>query len=95
MVNFRKLTDKAKDAIDKRGGTESLKGDAQELRNIAKGEGSLKDKARKAGKAIKDPGARGTERSGGPGRPRYGRAEPEPGAQHGHPEADSPSTRSK
>ena len=32
MVNFKKLTDKAKVVVDKRGGVESLKEDAQELR---------------------------------------------------------------
>ena len=59
MVNFKRLTNKAKDVVDKRGGVDSLKGDATELREIAKGKGSLKDKAKAAGKAIKDPGRRG------------------------------------
>jgi hypothetical protein len=60
VVNFRnvkRLADKAKDQVDKRGGTGALKQDADELKSIAKGEGSLKDKAKAAGKAIKDPGA--------------------------------------
>src|SRR5262249_23336273 len=60
MVNFRNLKrigDKAKEQVDKRGGTDSLKEDAEELKGIAKGEGSLKDKAKAAGKAIKEPGA--------------------------------------
>ena len=60
MVNFRNLKrigDKAKEQVDKRGGTDSLKEDADELKGIAKGEGSLKDKAKAAGKAIKEPGA--------------------------------------
>jgi hypothetical protein len=57
MVNFRRLADQAKKVIDKRGGTEALKEDAEELGGIAKGEGSLKDKAKEAGKAIKEPGA--------------------------------------
>ncbi len=59
MVNFKKLTDKAKDQVEKRGGTESLKQDMGELKDIAKGKGSLKDKAKAAGKAVKDPGAEG------------------------------------
>ena len=66
MVNFRnvkKLADKAKDQVDKRGGTDSLKEDAAELKSIAKGKGSLKDKAKAAGKAIKDPGAEGPEKT--------------------------------
>jgi hypothetical protein len=61
MVNFKKLADKAKDQVDKRGGSDSLKGDANELKGIAKGKGSLKDKAKAAGQAIKDPGAEGPD----------------------------------
>jgi hypothetical protein len=61
MVNFRRLADRAKNVIDKRGGTEALKEDAEELRDIAKGEDSLKDKAKEAGKAIKEPGAPGDD----------------------------------
>ena len=57
MVNFKKLTDKAKDQVDKRGGSDALKGDLDELKGIAKGKGSIKDKAKAAGKAIKEPGA--------------------------------------
>jgi hypothetical protein len=61
MVNFRRLTDQAKKIVDKRGGTESLKEDAEELKDIASGKGSLKDKAKAAGEAIKEPGAPGEE----------------------------------
>jgi hypothetical protein len=61
MVNFKRLADRAKGVIDKRGGTGALKEDAQELRDIAKGKGSLKDKAKAAGEAIKDPGAKGPD----------------------------------
>lgn len=57
MVNFKKLTDKAKDVVDKRGGIDSLKQDAEELRDVAKGKGSLKDKAKAATEAVKEPGA--------------------------------------
>ncbi len=60
MVNMRKmknLADKAKNQVEKRGGSDALKEDAAELKSIAKGKGSLKDKAKAAGKAIKDPGA--------------------------------------
>jgi hypothetical protein len=57
MVNFRRLADQAKKVIDKRGGTDALKEDADELKDIATGEGSLKDKAKAAGEAVKDPGA--------------------------------------
>jgi hypothetical protein len=89
MVNFKRLTDQAKKVVDKRGGMDSLKEDTSELRDIAKGKGSLKDKAKAAGKAIKDPGAKGPDQPGEhPHRP-HERA-PGPG-----PEADDPATRSK
>lgn len=63
LNSLKKVADKAKEQVDKRGGTDALKDDANELKDIAKGKGSLKDKARAAGKAIKDPGAadKGTE----------------------------------
>jgi hypothetical protein len=65
MVNLRRLknvADKAKEQVEKRGGSDALKEDAEELKGVAKGEGSLKDKAKAAGKALKDPGAPGSER---------------------------------
>ena len=61
MVNFRNLTDKAKELVEKRGGTDALKQDAQEVKDIAKGRGSLTDKAKAAADALKDPGASGAE----------------------------------
>lgn len=60
-MDFKKLTNRAKDLVDKRGGTESLKEDAAELRGIAREKGSLKDKAGHAAEALKDPGAPGEE----------------------------------
>jgi hypothetical protein len=60
MVNFRSLkrvADKAKETVEKRGGTDALKEDADELKGIAKGKGSLKDKAKAAADAVKEPGA--------------------------------------
>jgi len=60
-MDFKKLADKAKDTIDKRGGMDSLKADAEELKKVAKGRGSLTDKAKAAAAAIKDPGARGED----------------------------------
>jgi hypothetical protein len=59
MVNLKRLTDQARKIVQKRGGTGALKEDAEELKDIAKGEGGLKDKAKQATEAIKDPGARG------------------------------------
>jgi hypothetical protein len=82
MVNLRRLTERAKKVVEKRGGVGSLKEDAEELRDVARGEGSLKDKAKAAGKAIKDPGEKGPERE----------KKNAPGAR---PEADRPGTRSK
>ena len=61
-MDFKSLQRRAKQMIDKRGGTESLKADAEELRNIAKGPGSVADKAKRAGEALKDPGAKEPER---------------------------------
>jgi hypothetical protein len=56
MVNLRRLTDQAKKIVDKRGGTDAAKEDAEELADIAKGKGTMKDKAKAAGEAIKEPG---------------------------------------
>jgi hypothetical protein len=57
-MDFKSLQRKAKQLIARRGGTDSLKADAEELRDIAKGPGSVADKAKRAGDALKDPGAR-------------------------------------
>ena len=56
MVNFRRLADQAKKIVDKRGGTDSVKEDAEELKDIATGRGSMKDKAKAAADAVKEPG---------------------------------------
>ncbi len=80
MVNFKSLTDKAKDLVEKRGGTDSVKEDAGELKDIASGKGSMTDKAKAAAAAIKDPGAAGEEKpqaAGGPEAP----TGPPPGAK--------------
>lgn len=60
-MDFKRLSEQAKRLIDKRGGTKSLKEDADELRDIARGEGSLSDKAKAAAGAVKDPGAPGAD----------------------------------
>lgn len=62
-MKLNKLMDKAKKTIDQRGGMDSLKADAEELKTIAKSKGSLKDKAKAAAEAIKEPGAPGAESS--------------------------------
>jgi hypothetical protein len=56
-MKLNKLFDKAKKTIDDRGGMDALKADAEELKGIAKGKGSLTDKAKAATAAIKQPGA--------------------------------------
>jgi hypothetical protein len=58
-MDLKGLQRKAKDLFDKRGGTEAAKADAEELRDIAKGPGSVSDKAKRAGEALKEPGAKG------------------------------------
>ena len=58
MVDFKKLSTQAKDLVEKRGGTDALKKDASELAEIAKGKGSLSDKAKAAAAALKDSGAK-------------------------------------
>lgn len=50
------LAGRAKQLIDRRGGTDSLKQDAEELRGIARGRGSLSEKAKAAAQAVKEPG---------------------------------------
>jgi len=63
-MDFKRLSGRARELVEKRGGTESLKQDADELRRIGKGSGSLKDKARSAAGALKRPGASGGSTGG-------------------------------
>ena len=51
FMNLKSLQRKAKRLIDRRGGTDSLKADAEELKDIAKSSGSVADKAKRAGDA--------------------------------------------
>jgi general stress protein YciG len=71
-MNLKSLQRKAKQMIDRRGGTDSVRADAEELKDIAKGPGSFADKAKRAGEALKDPGAKEPDT---PTRPRS----PDPG----------------
>jgi hypothetical protein len=57
MVNWKKLADSASEVVKKRGGAKSVMEDASELAEIAKHDGSLSDKARAAGEALKEPGS--------------------------------------
>ena len=56
-MNWKAMADKAKQTFQQRGGSEAAKGDAEELRDIARGQGSLADKAKEAAAAIREPGA--------------------------------------
>lgn len=55
-MKLNKLAEKAKQAIDRRGGMDALKEDLQEVKEAAAGRGSLKEKARAAADALKTPG---------------------------------------
>ena len=52
-MRIRSLTNSAKRLASKRGGTDALKEDAAELKEIAKGSGSITDKAKAAGAAAR------------------------------------------
>ena len=69
-MRFGDLVNKAKKVVDHRGGTEALKQDAEELKDIARGGGTTQDKAKRAAEALKDPGAPGGERRERPPEPR-------------------------
>ena len=58
-MDFSKLAERAKEMIGKRGGTESVKEDAIEIKDVAGKDESLLDKATDAGEALADPGAPG------------------------------------
>ncbi|HEV2791854.1 MAG TPA: hypothetical protein VGV69_11200 [Solirubrobacterales bacterium] len=81
-MNLKKLADKAKKTIDERGGMESLKADAEELKKVAKGDGSIKDKAKRAAAAIKEPGAKAGD---GEMRPAQGTGHPQDTPRKGGP----------
>lgn len=81
MVNWKKLADRASDVVKKRGGTKSVMEDAGELAEIAKRQGSLSDKAKAAGEALKEPGAHHPRATGQPGQQTQSRR----GAAHDEP----------
>lgn len=59
-MDVNRLRGKAKQMLDKRGGTEGLKADAERLKGIAKGPGTLGDKAKRAADAVKQPPSGGS-----------------------------------
>jgi hypothetical protein len=58
-MGLRDLFRRGKRAVDERGGTEALKEDAKELKDVATEKGrSAADKAKDAAAAVRDPGKR-------------------------------------
>ncbi|HYX87162.1 MAG TPA: hypothetical protein VE777_19510 [Gaiellales bacterium] len=55
-MNLASLTKQAKKLVKKRGGVQSLKQDAEELKDIVQSKGSATGKAKRAAEALKDPG---------------------------------------
>ena len=53
-MKFNRIAEKAKQALDRRGGIDALKEDLQEVKQAATGRGSFRDKARAAAEAIMD-----------------------------------------
>ena len=92
-MNLKSLQRKAKQLIDRRGGSDSLKADAEELKDIAKCPGSVADKAKRAGDALKDPGAKSPDTPASPRPPATDTPAPtaEPAAPPA-PESDAPGT---
>jgi hypothetical protein len=56
-MDWKVMADKAKQVFQQRGGATAAKADAEELRDIAQGQGSVADKAKQAADAIREPGA--------------------------------------
>jgi hypothetical protein len=77
-MRLNDLVNRAKQVVEKRGGTDALKEDAQELKDIASGKGSAQDKAKRAADALKDPGAPGEPKRPAADRPREGSQRPRP-----------------
>jgi hypothetical protein len=61
-MRLSRIFKRAKREVDQRGGVDALKEDLSELQDIAKQKGSVGDKAKAAGEAIKDPGAAGPDK---------------------------------
>ena len=85
-MDLKNLFNKGKKMVDDRGGVDSLKEDAQELAGIAKGTGSLTDKAKEAAEAVKEPGTNEPEA----GKRRH---PVEPAGQDRHPNRDATKER--
>jgi hypothetical protein len=55
-MGYLRMARLAKQAIDQRGGVQALKQDLQQVTDAAKGKGTLKEKAKAAAEALKQPG---------------------------------------
>jgi hypothetical protein len=60
-MDFGKLTKQVQGLIKKRGGTDALKDDAMELKDVATSKEGWTDKAQDAVEAVQDPGKPGEE----------------------------------
>ena len=87
-MDLSRLTSKAKDMFAKRGGSEAAKKDAQELKDIARSDASLGDKAKAGLEALKEPGAPGEGRRPGAEERRPGAESRRPGAESRRPGAE-------
>ncbi len=56
-MDLDKLARKAQELYAQRGGAPAARQDATEVEQIIEGEGTLMDKAKRAAKALKEPGA--------------------------------------
>jgi hypothetical protein len=87
-MGLRDLTDKAKQVFEERGGSERAKQDGDALKRIAKGEGSLSDKAKAGMERLREEPA-----GSGPGETGAAAGDPpSPARTDPHPDPGAPST---
>lgn len=78
---LRGLTDKAKKVFEQRGGSERLKQDGEALKGIARGEGSVSEKAKAGMERLRKPqGETGAGRADDPPPPARTDPHPAPGS---------------
>jgi hypothetical protein len=87
-MDLSRLTSKAKDMFARRGGADAAKKDAQELKDIARSDASMSDKAKAGFEALKEPGAPGGEGSPGGEERRPAAEERQPGGEERRPAAE-------
>jgi hypothetical protein len=74
-MDFGKLAKQAQRAIDKRGGTDALKKDLGDLKDIATGPGTPQEKARRAADSLKQSGGNAHPQAPGTSHPEGGPVE--------------------